>query len=115
MGFKKVLFPFNLFTAQAVTGANTYTSPSVNIQNLDNINVKVSWTGTIAGVLSVLQSQDDITYSALANPTWPNLVSGDGTFQMNLQQLSGIYLKLKYVNASGTGTLSASVAGKDLN
>ena len=115
MGFKKVLFPFVLFNAQAVTDGNTYTSPSVNIQNLDTISLQISWTGTAAGTLSVLVSQDDVTYNALASPTWPALAGSAGKFTIMLNQLSDIYIKIQYANSSGTGVLTASIAGKDLN
>jgi hypothetical protein len=115
MGFKKVLFPFVAFDAQAVTGTNVYTSPAVNIQNLDNLNIQVFWTNTCAGNIDILISQDNETFNALSAPTWPALAGSAGKFKIMLNQLSDLWLKVQYTNTSGSGALTVSIAGKDLN
>lgn len=116
MGSKKTLPVYYSFQAQAVSSTTTYTSPSSFIGNLDNIGVQVKFVGTQTGTFSVQVSNDDtdfddLTFSpALSQPAGSNL-----SYVIDLNQLPWPYLRFKYVNASGSGALTVSIYGKDVN
>jgi hypothetical protein len=116
MGFKKITGPIPLFTAEAVTGTNMYTSPAIQIQNLDNLGIQVSWTGTPTGTISVLCSIDGINYIPLTfSPALSQPAGSAGSYLINLEEVPFPFLELQYINASGSGTLSALFFGKDIN
>jgi hypothetical protein len=94
------------------------------IQKLSMLSYSLSWTGTSpVGVISVEVSND---YSQNGDGTvnnagtWntlplsdPCAVSGNtGTGFIDIDAQAGYALRLRYTRTSGTGTLSATAAGK---
>ena len=115
MGAKKTLPTYKIFDAEAVTGTTVYNSAVTNITNLDNISLQLDWTGTNAGAFDVQVSNDNITFHSL---NVPNMVAATGTaggFICNLNQIGQPYIKVVYTNASGSGVLTGTIFGKDLN
>ena len=118
MGVKKVLPSFNLFTATTgiMTGTSTIVSAATNIQNLDNVGIQVSWTGTPVGVVSVLCSVDGVSYYALTFSPALAAPAGSATGMLvSLNQVPFNFVKVSYTNTSSTGVLSAFITGKDIN
>lgn len=116
MGHKKTLDSYLLITNGVMTSTNTLTSVATFIANLDNIGLQVVWTGTPTGTLSVLVSPDDVSYDALTfNPPLTQPAGAGGRYWVNMSQLASFYIKVQYVNASGTGVLNVKICGKDLN
>lgn len=115
MGAKKTLPTYKIFNAQAVSSTTSYNSLTTNITNLDNISLQIDWTGTNAGSFDVLVSNDDQTFHSLNVPNLPTASGSSGGFIINLNQVGQPYIKLSYTNASGSGVLTASIFGKDLN
>jgi hypothetical protein len=125
MGFKKTLpiyYPFQPgafppITPLVVTGTNTYTSnPSTFVGNLDNIGCQVAFTGTPTGTLSVLGSNDNVTFFSLTfNPALSQPGGSALAYGIDLNQFPWPYIQFQYVNSSGTGGLVVSIFGKDLN
>lgn len=116
MGMKKILIPYTLFNAAVMTGTTTLTSPSTDVRNLDNIGLDIAWIGTAVGTLSIQGSNDNITFRDLTfNPaiTQPN--NNAGGYLVSLNQFPWFFIRVKYVNASSTGTLTVNLVGKDLN
>lgn len=105
-----------LFSAAVMSGTSTLTSQTFNAQNLDNIGIQVDWTGIPVGTISVLGSIDNVTFHAFTfNPA---LAQPNGTasgYLISLNQIPFPYIKLQYVNTSGTGALNAFLSAKDLN
>lgn len=116
MGAKKTLPAYDLFNAKAVTGTNTYTTDTSTVANFDNIGLQVSFVGTMAGTLTIEVSNDDENYDALTfSPALTQPAGGDVKYAVNLKQLPWQYMHVKYVNATGSGTLTVSIFAKDLN
>lgn len=116
MGFKKVLPRFHLINAGVMTGTATVTSNSVNIENLDNIGLQVSWTGTAHGTISVICSIDNVNYIALTfDPVLTQPAGASGSYLIDLNQVPFSFLKVSYTNASSTGVLDVWIVGKDVN
>ncbi len=116
MGSKKTLPTFFPFQAQAVTGTNNYPSPSTFIANLDNIGAQVIFTGTMTGTLVVEVSNDNTNFDSLTFDPVLDQPSGSALhFGIDLNQLPWPYLRFSYLNASGSGVLTVSIFGKDLN
>lgn len=123
MGCKRVLPSFQIVggtNAKSVVGTMTgtavITSTPTNIENLDNIGFQISWTGTAVGVIAILCSIDGVTYLPLTfGPPLTQPAGTAGAYLINLTELPYPFIQLQYTNASGTGTLSAWICGKDLN
>lgn len=119
------LLQVRLFNAQAVSSTTTYHSSPISILNLDNIGIQANITSTPTGTLSVEVSLDyaqTSTGEVTNTGTWvaissssTSIVSGSPTaVYYDLNQLSAPYVRLTYVNASGSGTLNAYLSGKGL-
>jgi hypothetical protein len=127
MGSKKTLpiyYPYQPatdltqgITPLVVTGTNTYqSSPSTYVGNIDNIGCQVTFSGTPTGTLSVLGSNDNVSFFALTFS--PSLTQPSGaalSYGIDLNQFPWSYLAFSYVNSASTGGLIVSVFGKDLN
>lgn len=104
----------------AVSGTTTYYSDPTDVARILNPSYHLEWSGTPTGTFTVWGS----------NKTDPNLtndadwfspalaiaiVQPAGTASKDFVDLGGWpfrKLRLKYVNASGTGTIHAFIAGK---
>lgn len=104
---------------QAVSGTNTYNAPSpqpFNAANLDNLGLQVTFTGTMAGTLSVMCSIDGKNYQSLTfSPVLSQPAGSNLSYLIDLNQLPFPYLQIQYINASGSGTLIVYLSAKDLN
>lgn len=96
----------------AVTGTNTYYSTKWTAQWSDIFAHTVQWTGTPAGTLTLWMTDkeapseaddsdwvQDTTYS----PTNP--AGAAGKFRDNVANGAARWVRIKYVNASGSGTI----------
>jgi hypothetical protein len=107
---------FKQFDAQAVTGTNTYTSAMTNIGQQHNIGIQVNFTGTMAGTLSVLCSNDGVNFTDLTfDPVITQPSGANLGYLISCNQLPFLYLSVQYVNTSGTGTLTSILTSKDLS
>lgn len=99
-----------------MTGTSTVLSVAQNIQNFDNIGLQIDWTSTAVGTISVLCSIDGVTYHALTfNPILAQPVGAAGGYIIDLNQVPFPWLKVQYVNASGSGLLNVYLFSKDVN
>lgn len=115
MGDKKIN-KYKLFDLQAVSSTNTVTSASQNINNLDNLFLQVRFVGTMSGTLTVEASADNVLWDSFVFT--PALTQPSGSalgYGISLNQIPAGWFRVKYVNASGTGTLSINYFVKDLN
>jgi len=107
--------PFTQFNAQAVTGTNTYTSPSTDINQLANVGLDVRFTGTMTGTLSVLCSNDNVVFTALTfNPALTQPTGSNLNILIDCNQIPFRYIQTQYTNSSGSGTLTVLLTAKDL-
>lgn len=116
MGSKKILPLYYAFNAVAVSSTNTYTSTATYIANIDNIGCQVNFVGTSSGTLSVMVSNDNITFDALTfSPILTQPFGSSFHYAIDLNQVPYQYLQFSYANTSGSGTLTISIFGKDVN
>jgi hypothetical protein len=104
-------------SAGTMSSTDTIYSQIVDVSKMDNIGLDVSWTGTPTGTLSVTVSNTGLpTFSALTfSPALAQPSGSAGYMTIDLNQLPYKYICLKYVNASGSGSLSITAQNKDLN
>jgi hypothetical protein len=118
MGFKKINGPYELFPAgsNSMSATNTITGSS-NVQNLDNLGMTISWTGSPTGTLKVQASTDGTTYKDLSftKTPLPQPAGSADSFPLNLHNFPWAWVRVTYTNVSGSGTLSAVLFAKDLN
>lgn len=100
----------------AMASTNTIYSQIIDVAKMDNIGLEITFTGTPTGVLSVQASNSGITFYPLTfSPALTQPAGGAGGYVVNLNQYPYKYIYLQYVNATGTGVLTAYAQLKDLN
>lgn len=115
MGQKRNL-DFQNITNGVMTGTTTITSATTNVQNLDNVGLEISWTGTPTGTISVLGSNSNVNFYPLTfSPALTQPAGSAGGYLIDLNQFPFFYIQIQYVNVSGTGVLNTYFSGKDLN
>lgn len=118
MGSKKIFGPVPLFAASAMTGTTTLTSQVIDVSNEDNLSMYIAWTGNAVGTLSVLVSDNKTSDFVPLSDITPALVQPNNNAQSYYVLFSlcpFFFIKLQYVNTSGTGALTARISGKDIN
>ncbi len=99
-----------------MTGTSTILSNVQNIANFDNCCIAISWTGTAVGTISILESADGVQYDAIVfSPALAQPAGTAGQYTINLALIPAQFIKVKYVNASATGSLYAYIFSKDMN
>jgi hypothetical protein len=132
---RPLIDPSIVLKAIAVTGTATYTSNQSNINAISEIGYTVSFTGTPTGTLSVQVSNDFnpsdpiVNNRPLNSGTWVSIplqyfngtslitataipVTAGGSYYLDVVGISAAWIQLIYTNASGSGTITATVAGK---
>lgn len=103
-------------TTGTMSGTNTIYSNVLDVTNFDNFGIEMTWTGTPTGTLSVMCSTSGVNFYALTfSPAITQPAGSAGGYLIDLNQLPFRYLMLQYVNASGSGILTAFTEEKDLN
>ena len=111
---------------QAVTNGNmasTITSPVTNVQFLDNVGVQLNFTGTPVGTFAVQCSADyaqDSQGVVINAGNWislpltptPTAAGSADQIYLDLNQLSGPWMRVVYTAGSGSGTLNMYVTAK---
>lgn len=106
--------------------AASLTSLVTNVNIFSVCSYTVSWTGTPTGTFTVEVSNDYEPSPAgvLNKPanagTWVPLtlsatvsaVGSDGSAFIDIDIMGAAWMRLKYMRVSGTGTVSATIAGK---
>lgn len=91
-------------------------SQIIDISKIDNIGLEVAWSGTPTGTFSVMVSNSGINFNALTfNPALAQPVGSAGGMAIDLNQVPFKFIYLKYVNSSGSGSLTTYGQNKDLN
>lgn len=100
----------------AMASTNTIYSNIVDVSRIDNIGLEIAWSGTPTGVFSVLVSNSGINWNALTfSPILSQPAGSAAGMFVDLTQLAAKYILLKYVNSSGSGSLTTYCQVKDLN
>lgn len=92
------------------------TSPSVNVQYLDNIGVQILFAGAVAsGQFFIDASLDNVNWSALE--ILPGMFANDpdGQILVDMNNMSFSHIRVRYVAGMGdTGTLNVFIEGKSI-
>lgn len=109
----------------AVSGTNTYTSVFQPIDSFEKYMIQIAWTGTPTANITLLVSADPVpslqtidlaTYVPTVTDTVLNstqATAGINVVTYEITATSGNWVALKWVNASGTGTItSVNFVGK---
>lgn len=121
MGFKRVLRHFQTVggttgVSGVMTGVAVIRSRSTQIENLDNIGLDISWTGTPVGNMEVQCAMiDEEAYYKTLTIGIPNPAGTSGGYLVSLNQVPFPFVRVKYTNSAGVGALTVLICGKDLN
>lgn len=99
-----------------MSGTSTILSNIQNIYNFDNHGLQIIYVGTATGTISILVSNDGTNFDSLTfSPVLTQPAGSSGHYAISLNQVPFSFLRVQYVNASGSGSLSVSICSKDLN
>lgn len=118
-GGGKDFIPPNLITKGcAMTGTATCTSSVVSVQGFDNIALQANYSGTPTGTFFVDVSEDYNANTGNAG-TWTTLpvtltapTGSAGVSYMDVNQTGAAYIRVRYTNSGGSGTLNVYLGGK---
>ena len=98
--------------SSAMSGTTAITSQAIDVSNYQSTAFQLSWTGTPTGSFAVLVSIDGVTYSDLGASSPNNPAGSTGSAYIPVYGSGAKWMKLRYTNASGSGTLSGKVVSK---
>lgn len=99
-----------------MASTDTIYSNIIDVTIKDNLGIELTWTGTPTGTISVMGSASgDAFYALTFDPVLGQPAGSAGGYLINLNQFPWKYIFLQYVNASGSGELTAYLTTKDLN
>lgn len=103
--------------AGAMASTNTIYTNILGIQQMDNVAIELTWTGTPTGTISVMVSNSGINFYALSgfNPALIQPAGSAGGEGIQLSPISFRYIFLQYTNVSGSGTITAYCQSKANN
>lgn len=94
--------------AGTMSSTNTIYTNILGLQQTDGEGIEITWTGTPTGTLSVMCSNSGINFYALTfNPALAQPSGSAGGYLIQLAPITFRYIFLQYVNASGSGTITA--------
>lgn len=133
---KKTLKKYAVISAGTMTGTTTLTSSVTTITGMDNVGFQFDFTGTPVGTfvieVSASHNEDELGNVLTLGTFIPLLVTyydtGTSAFvstyaistsvgspiYVDCTQMSAPYIRCRYVNASSTGVLTATICGKSL-
>jgi hypothetical protein len=136
MSRKNNLRKFDSIVAGSMSGTNTLTSSVTDVQWLDDIGYQFVWTGSPTGNISIEVSADyapggpvgsgpanagnwtplTLSYWNGASFTTSNSIptSVGSPVYIDLTLLSAPWIRAKYTNVSGSGTLTATITAKEV-
>lgn len=90
------------------------TGPSTNILHLDRVSFQLVWTGSPTGSFDFEVSNDETTWVAVTLSS-SITASGSGDTAMVDIETGAAYIRVKYNDTSGTGTLQAHIVAKSIS
>ncbi len=100
--------PLSGVIAGTMSGTNTIYTNIIGLRQMDNQGLEITWTGTPTGTISVMVSNSGINfYSLTFTPLLAQPTGAAGGYVISMTALPFQYMFLQYVNASGSGTITA--------
>jgi len=100
----------------AMASTNTIYSNIVEVSRVDNIGLEIAAAGTGSGTITLYGSDSGANwFTVTPSPSISQPAGSSGVQGTGINQYQHKYIMLKYVNASGTGTLAVYGQTKDLN
>jgi hypothetical protein len=106
----------HLIQSGSMTGTSTIASQSFDVSGFKSASFEFSWTGTPTGTITIIGSISNSSFFPFTFS--PNLVQPAGSaggFLVSLDELPYPYLKVQYVNSSGSGTLDVWFFSQEYN
>lgn len=103
-----------ILTDGAMANTDTLYSVAMDISRLLNCSLQAIWTGTPNGTISLQGSNDNSNWNDLDDiNSQINQPSGSGgSLLLDIDRLSFAFLRVKYVNSSGSGVLNITAHHK---
>ncbi len=105
---------YSNYVLNAVDGTTNPTSPVTDIRLIDDVGYGLIWTGTLNGVVTVQISPDNVQWFPLPGFTVNGPAGSPGRDYVDIVPTSALWIRVSYVNTSGTGNITAIVCGKGI-
>ena len=94
-----------------ISAASDYTSNALNINDFVLYCVQFSWTGFSAPTCALYtEGSNDGTIWTIVDSFIPS--NGSGSRLLNVEKASYAYVRLRYTQSGGAGTIKATLNGK---
>lgn len=104
---------YRAFLDTLINGASmttNITSPSQSLDNCVRYCMQAYWSGTSpVGTITVSASNDNVNFTAISSVA---VASNTGNYMVNVDNPAYPWMQVTYTYTSGTGTLTATIAGK---
>lgn len=87
-----------------------YEGPPIRVIEQNIINIQFNWVGTLSGKIEIQASNDQVIWTPL--PEFPITINNTNTAMYNYSQFGWYWIRVVYTSVSGSGTLTAILAGK---
>lgn len=124
MAIKNALLPVQIISAGDMSA--NITGPVTTVAYLDSVAIQLNFTGTPTGTFEIQGSLDHKVSvpanSVVSNGNWvamtltpiPTATGSAGQILINMNQIAFPYIRIVYLFASGTGSLDAYIAAKEI-
>ena len=100
--------PLSGIISGVMVGTSTIYTNILGIRQTDNQGLEITWSGSPTGTISVMVSNSGINFYALTfNPVLAQPSGSARGYVISMTALPFQFMMLQYVNASGTGNISA--------
>lgn len=111
MTLKPVILPVKLVDAESL--ASSFESDPLDIQYMDNVGIQFNWdTSDGYGTFGVEVSIDKENWNALPLSSTIQVNLGPSTAYVDLNQISAVYVRVRYYRTSGGGTVDVWTTAK---
>lgn len=94
--------------------AASITSKVQDVKFIDNVSIELAWTGAPVGTLAIYESLTGVNFGDPLQIPINNPNGSAKSVVLDLNQLSGFWVKIVYTKTSGTGTLQGFIGGKEV-
>lgn len=100
--------PLSGITSGTMSSTNTIYTNILGLRQIDNQGIEITWTGTPTGTISIMVSNSGINFYALTfSPLLTQPAGSAGGYVIALTAIPFQYMFIQYINASGSGSITA--------
>src|SRR5690242_4257545 len=114
MARKNVVAEWAMFGNEGASMASSQTSQVTTIQYMDNVGIILSWAGSspVGEVFVDVSNDNFVSFETLNFGANIDISGNSGQHLISMNQLPFGFIRIRYVRASGSGILLATLSSK---